>query len=157
MAIYCSWNAMIKSEKMKNNPEILISKIEKAISKNDNESLQTLLEEFELVEMSAKFIPILNRLLLHKNHKKHQFITRCIQDLKSPTSISFIQKALETNFDYLQYTCSEEVVIAKWFSHALAKIGTKEAINLMKFYSKSENEGIKTEMMYRLNKINSYL
>jgi hypothetical protein len=138
---------------MKNNPEILISKIEKAISKNDNESLQSLMEELELVEMSPEFISILNQLLVNKNHKKHQFITRCIQDLKSPTSISFIQKALESNFDYLQYTCSEDIVIAKWFSHALAKIGTTEAINLMKFYTKSENEGIKTEMMYRLNKL----
>jgi pantothenate kinase len=143
----------LNQKKMKNNPEILISKIEKAISNNDNESLQSLSEELELVEMSPEFIPILNQLLVNKNHKKHQFITRCIQDLKSPTSISFIQKALETNFDYLQYTCSEDIVIAKWFSHALAKIGTTEAINLMKFYTKSENEGIKTEMMYRLNKL----
>jgi HEAT repeat protein len=138
---------------MNPTPETILTKIENAIANDDNELLESSIDELEFIELSQEFVPILNQLLLNNNHKKHQFITKSIQDLKSPTSISFIQKALETNFDYLQYTCSEDAVIAKWFSHALSKIGTEEAIDLIKLYSKSKNEGIKAEMLYRLNKL----
>jgi hypothetical protein len=65
-----------------------------------------------------------------------------------------VRKVLENNFDYLQYTCSESSTIAKWFSWLLYSIGTKEAIELMREYSNSEDEGIANEMRYRLKKMN---
>ena len=135
---------------MKNN---LISKIENAISVNNNDQLQYLLDELELININQDYVDILNQLLLNKNHKSHQFISKRIQTLKSPTSIPYIEKVLQSNFDYLQYTCSNDDVIAKWFSHALSEIGTKKAINLIEKYSNSENELIKKEMIYRLSKM----
>ena len=102
----------------------------------------------------TEFVDELNILLLEPNHTTHQAITKAIQDLKNPKSVPYIRKALESNFDYLEYTSSDSEVIAKWFSWALYSIGSKEAIELIKEYTKSNNEGIRKEMMYRLNKVN---
>jgi LL-diaminopimelate aminotransferase len=94
-----------------------------------------------------------NRLVLDTNHKKHQEIVKKIQHLKHPSSVPFLRKALENGFEIYQYTCSDDDVIAKWFSHALAAIGTDEAIQVIKDFSASENELIAKEMQYRLAKI----
>jgi hypothetical protein len=104
-------------------------------------------------ENNEALMGVLNELLINPNHKKHQFITKTIQSLKNPSSISFIKKVLNTGFNYLNYTGSDAEVIAKWFSWALLSIDTKEAIDVMKEFAKSDNEGIKKEMIYRLNKI----
>ena len=100
-----------------------------------------------------QFIDELNILLLDPNHRKHQIITKKIQDLGNPKSIPFIREALKSNFDYLEYTGSDSDAIAKWFSWALFAIGTKEAIAIIKEYTKSDDEGIRNEMVYRLNKV----
>jgi hypothetical protein len=100
------------------------------------------------------FVDLLNRLLINPNHRSHQVIAKTLQDIApSPTTVPFVRKALETNFDYLAYTCSDSDVIAKWFSWLLYSIGTNEAIALMKEYSNSANEGIANEMRYRLSKV----
>ena len=91
--------------------------------------------------------------MLNPNHYKHQYIVRSLQDSANPKSIPFIKKALETNFDYIPYNGSDTGSIAKWFSWALASIGTDEAIDLIREYSHSENEEIREEMSYRLKRI----
>jgi len=95
----------------------------------------------------------LNHLLVMPGHSQHQAVTFEIQKLKSPTSIPYIRTVLESGFDFLSYTCSDDGVIAKWFSHALASIGTPEAIDLIKLYAKSGNAEVAEEMAYRLEKI----
>ena len=102
----------------------------------------------------SNFVDLLNGLLINSNHKSHQLITKNLQDTApSPTTVPFVRKALESNFDYLEYTCSDSDAIAKWFSHLLYAIGTEDAIDLIKEYSNSKNEGIANEMQYRLSKI----
>ncbi|UUM26310.1 hypothetical protein NQU59_11410 [Acinetobacter colistiniresistens] len=65
-----------------------------------------------------------------------------------------IAKVLEQCFKRFKYTASDDDgVITKWFSHALADIGTEEAIALIRQYAQSENEEIAWEMKYRLRKI----
>ena len=91
--------------------------------------------------------------MVNPNHNKHQSITWKIQQIKSPTSVPYIKKVLESNFKFLEYTCSDSATIAKWFSWALYSIGTKEAVEVMKEYSNNKNEGIAHEMRYRLNKL----
>jgi hypothetical protein len=98
-------------------------------------------------------IEMFNRLVLKSGHRKHQAIIFALQQAKNPSSIPFLQKALENGFDIYKYTCSEDATIAKWFSYALYSIGTKEAIQVIKDFSKSENEEIAEEMKYRLAKI----
>lgn len=95
----------------------------------------------------------LNRLLVLPSHKQHQAVTREIQKLRSPTSVPYIQQILENGFGFLGYTSSEDGVIAKWFSHALADIGTPEAIDLIRQHAQSSNEEVAEEMAYRLEKI----
>jgi hypothetical protein len=96
---------------------------------------------------------VFNDLLISPSHHCHQVIAKALQDIASPSTIPFVRKALESNFDYLAYTCSDDEVIAKWFSHLLFSIGTDEAIALIEEYSHSENRGISKEMCYRLKQL----
>lgn len=131
------------------------AKVREAIKNGDLEELDDAIFEMLYSGENTKNVDILNELLLVQFHHHHQAITKALQDIKSPSSIPFIKKVLESNFDYLEYTCSESDAIAKWFSWALYCIGTQEAIDLMKEYANSEDEGIREEMRYRLNKLDS--
>lgn len=95
----------------------------------------------------------LNNLLMMPGHKLHQEVTREIQLLKSASSAPFIRKVLQGGFAFLEYTGSEDEVIAKWFSHALADIDTPDAIDVIEEFSHSTNVGIAKEMTYRLAQI----
>lgn len=136
------------------NIDFTKKELENAITSKNEEKIDRAISLIWFHENQENFINELNLLLLNSNHRSHQLITKIIQDLANPISIPFIRKVLESNFDYLEYTCSEHEVIAKWFSWALFSIGTKEAINLIEEFSKSEDEGIRKEMVYRLNKVN---
>lgn len=127
--------------------------LREAIKSKDEEKIERAINLMWFYKDYEQFIDELNILLLEPNHWTHQMIAKTIQDLKNPKSIPFIRKALESNFDYLEYTCSESNVIAKWFSWALFSIGTNEAINLIEEYTKSDDEGIRNEMIYRLDKV----
>lgn len=133
----------------------IISEIKSAIEKKDSDDLDYAITLLLWADDHSKFVDVLNELLLVSFHLHHQEITRILQDVKSPSSIPFIRKVLESNFEYLEYTCSESNAIAKWFSWALYCIGTEEAIDLMKEYANSKDEGIREEMLYRLDKIES--
>lgn len=99
---------------------------------------------------------ILNTLLLIPGHSFHQEVAREIQQLGHPSSISIIDKILSDGFGIFEYTCSEDAVIAKWFSHALADIGTNEAIQVIQKYASSSNQGVANEMQYRLKRMRDY-
>lgn len=105
----------------------------------------------------AAFTDLLNELLVDPNHHRHQAIAKTLQDIKSPSTIPFVEKALATHFDYLNYTCSDSDVITKWFSWLLFEISTPEAFALMKRYTDDPDEGIRKEMQYRLAKVKSGL
>jgi HEAT repeat protein len=98
-------------------------------------------------------VALLNELLITPGHTQHQLIAKILQDVKSPSTVPFVRKALESNFDYLEYTCSDSEAIAKWFSWLLLSIGTEDAVNLIKEYTQSTDEGIRKEMIYRLSKM----
>lgn len=127
--------------------------LREAIESKEEESIGRAINLMWFYKDYEQFIDELNILLLEPNHRTHQMIAKTIQDLKNPKSVPFIRRALESNFDYLEYTCSESNVIAKWFSWALFSIGTNEAINLIEEYTKSDDEGIRNEMIYRLDKV----
>jgi hypothetical protein len=128
--------------------------IEKSV-RNSIETNINLDEASILVQLANydDFTELKNKLLIIPGHREHQSITKDLQDIGDPSSIPFIEQILENGFDYLSYTCSEDAVIAKWFSYALWSIGTPEAIALIEKYSKSSNEGIREEMLYRLKRI----
>lgn len=127
--------------------------IEVALESNNENLTTAACAIYSYFKEKKKLEKYLNQLIINPNHCSHQSLVKHLQDdLKYPSSVQYIRKALESNFDYLQYTGSEDRVIAKWFSHALHSIGTKDAIELMKEYSNSANHQIKDEMRYRLLK-----
>lgn len=133
--------------------EKVISEVITAMKAGIAEDLDLAIELLFFYEDLSAFLDLLNDLLIFPGHHFHQNICFKLQKLKNPLSIPFIRKALASNFDYLQYTCSEDAVIAKWFSHALWNIGTPDSIAMIEEFSESENEGIREEMRYRLKRI----
>jgi hypothetical protein len=139
---------------IKNDIDFVRTEMKNAIATSDPDKIQMTLALIWLSGDISKFVDILNELLINQNHRSHQQIAKKLQDnAPSPTTVPFVRKALETKFEYLEYTYSESNVIAKWFSWLLYSIGTPEAIDLMKEYSNSTDEGIANEMRYRLLKI----
>lgn len=131
----------------------ILSEMATAIGGSDWEASYTLLAMARAIENPEVKADVLNGLLVMHGHELHQEVTMEIQRLKSPSSVSYIRSVLGGGFDFLAYTSSEDEVIAKWFSHALAKIGTPEAIEVIKEFSVAGNAGIAEEMRYRLGKL----
>lgn len=139
---------------LKSDNDFIRTEMKAAIQSADTDRIQMTIPLIWFSEDISNFIDLLNELLINPNHRSHQVIAKNLQDdAPSPTTVPFVRKALETNFDYLEYTCSDSDAIAKWFSWLLYSIGTDEATNLMKEYSNSTDEGIANEMRYRLNKV----
>ena len=136
-----------------NEPQFVSLAIKDAIKNRSDDDLRMAMLLIWLSKNYLGFIDVLNELLINPNHIRHQEIVMILQHVKSPSTVPFAKKALETNFDYLQYTCSDSDAIAKWFSHLLASIGTPEAIALIEEYSNSPEDGVRNEMLYRLWKM----
>ena len=139
---------------IKNDTHFVRTEVKNAIATSDPDEIQKTLALIWLSDDISKYVDILNELLINPNHRSHQQIAKTLQDeAPSATTVAFVRKALESKFDYLEYTCSDSDAIAKWFSWLLYSIGTTEAIDLMKEYSNSSDEGIRNEMLYRLKKV----
>lgn len=131
----------------------LIDLFHTAIQENDEDTAELLIGVvFRLDNQSIK-VAALNEFLLRDGHFSHQVITKKLQDIGHSSSVAIIAKILEQDFKRFEYTASDDGVIAKWFSHALADIGTDEAFELLRKYAKSENKEIANEMQYRLRRI----
>jgi hypothetical protein len=138
---------------VRKNKAFVISEITNALTSKANKDLDLYINLIWLSGNCSDFTLTLNELLLSTQHRHHQFVAKCIQGNRDPSSIPYIDKALAKGFKHLDYTCSEPQVITKWFSWALYSIGTTEAIAIIKKYAASNNEGIKSEMTYRLSKM----
>jgi hypothetical protein len=136
------------------NDEIEI-KVRKAVEKSSLEELDIAVAELLQSKNILSHSDLLNELLLITFHRQHQYIARTIQDYKILSSVPFMDKVLESKFAGIPYTGSDSDSMAKWFSWALYSIGTKEAIEVMKEHANSTDEGIREEMRYRLNKLDS--
>jgi hypothetical protein len=130
-------------------------KVRKAIEKADLEKLDEAISELLEVENISNYVNLLNDLLLVTFHRQHQYIARAIQDLETASSVPFIDRVLESKFEGIPYTGSDSDSMAKWFSWALYCIGTDEAIGVIRKHTNSEDEGIRKEMQYRLDRIES--
>ncbi|RTQ51500.1 hypothetical protein EJV47_06780 [Hymenobacter gummosus] len=129
------------------------AEVRAAMGQSDPDELDLALNLLWLYNDDAQFIDLLNLLLLVPHHWSHQVVARTLQDVASPSSIPFIRAALESTFDYLEYTASEPGVIAKWFSWALCSIGTPEAIQTIRDFTTRGRKGVRREMRYRLQQM----
>lgn len=130
-------------------------KVKEAIKKGNSEKLDVVIEELLQEQNISNYVNLLNDLLLVNFHSKHQYIAMAIQNLKSPSSVPIIDKVLKSKFEAIPYIGSDSYSMAKWFSWALYCIGNEEAIKVIKKHTNSEDEGIREEMLYRLEKVNS--
>jgi hypothetical protein len=133
--------------------EEIETKLSEAIKKGNLEELDIAVSDLLQSENISDYIDLLNELLLVTFHRQHQYIAKKIQNLKTSSSVPFIDKVLESKFEGIPYTGSDSDSMAKWFSWALYSIGTEDAIEVIKKHTNSEDEGIREEMRYRLDKI----
>lgn len=91
-------------------------------------------------------------LLLLTDHLEHEEIIRFLQDAADPYAINFLKKAvfLKPQLKYLDY--DDYGAYYKKIFWALQEIGTKEAIEVIKEFTMSEDSIIKKEATYRLSK-----
>lgn len=133
--------------------EYVSAEINAAIDQPEREELNHAIRLLWVFTEHEEVLDVLHRLLLTPHHYHHQYITKSLQNIGSPSSLPFIRTVLESDFGYLKYTASEPEVIAKWFSWALRSIGTPEAIQTIRDFAQSTNKGIRREMRYRLRKM----
>lgn len=93
------------------------------------------------------------KLLNIQSHGLHQQILRYVQDHKMAEAIPAIKLMLENGLSNFNHRTSEPDVIAKWISWALVGIGTKESIDLIVHFAKSDDRVISQAMQYRLERI----
>jgi hypothetical protein len=67
--------------------------------------------------------------------------------------VAVVREALAMGFGHLDYTGSEDAVIAKWHSWVLSSIGTNEAILLLREHAKSSHIRMAQAMTYRLSRM----
>lgn len=126
--------------------------LEIANTKNSDE-VEDLLTILWAFDNPKEEIEILNKLLIAPWHKRHEDIIHAIQQIKNPESIPFIKKAIQQKFQYLiDYGTGERQFINQ-SGHALASIGTQEALDVIYELSKSTDFVLKDEMLYRISKI----
>jgi HEAT repeat protein len=130
-------------------------KVKQSIKERNLEELDDVVSELLQLENISSHVDLLNELLLINFHRQHQYIAKTIQSLKTPSSVPFIKKVLESKFKEIPYTGSDSYGMAKWFSWALYCIGTKEAVEVLKEHANSKDKGIRDEMRYRLKKLRS--
>lgn len=71
-------------------------KVRESIKKGNLEELDDAVSEMIQSENISNYVDLLNDLLLVPFHYQHQYITRVIQDLKTPSSVPFISEVLES-------------------------------------------------------------
>lgn len=92
-------------------------------------------------------------LLNIQGHGLHQVILRNFQDRKFEKAVPHIEKMLGAGLASFKHRNSEPDAIASWVSHALASIGTRDAISVIEKYCDSTDPYIAKEMQYRLSKL----
>lgn len=141
--------------------DYLVEQCELAIAAGDRDRLEILLSLARWDGVNPLAVEALNRLLLLRGHTKHQEIVRDLQSAADPSSVPFLRRAIDEGFDSMvDYNGSGPGPVAKWFSHAFANIGTREAIEALRHYQRSHPEPeVRDEMTYRLRKLyrGSYL
>ncbi|MCU4577021.1 hypothetical protein KTJ34_06225 [Acinetobacter courvalinii] len=136
-----------------NKVTYLLEIFERGVQQNETDTLEFVVDVAFKIENLEIRASALNHLLLLDGHDQHQMITKELQGLAHPSSVAIIARILEQDFKRFEYTASDDGVIAKWFSHALADIGTLDAMAVLKRYAQSQNQDIAQEMQYRLRKI----
>jgi hypothetical protein len=123
-----------------------------AIDRGDSEAINEILDPPEGPPVDLDLVPVdlLNKLLVRPGHRFHQLAARALQRTGDGSTVPYVRAVLDRGFDFLAYTGSDDVVIAKWLSWLLSDIGTPDAVAALHEYADSPNEEIAEAMRYRL-------
>jgi len=117
---------------------------EKLFLNHDFTFIEVLFKLASWFEVGEVFLPYYNRLLVESWHFSHEWVIEKIQSYKSPSSIDFIAKALNSmNFNYLEQHDTDYPSFIRKCMWVLAEINTEESIALLKSYLENENPVIK--------------
>ena len=125
----------------------VVSAVRAALVDGEGPVLEELLERLALQTLP---VSLLNELLVSVVHHQHQRVAFALQKAGDPSTAPYAARALAMGFSHLQYTASDDDVIAKWYSWLLAGIGTPQAIAVLRQYASSDNEQVAAAMKYRL-------
>jgi hypothetical protein len=137
-----------------NDIDFIRTEIKVAMESGDPFRLDMTLQLIWFLPDITSLVDLFNQLLIMPGHKYHQEIARRLQfKAPIPTTVPYVRKVFESDFEYLAYTGSDSPAITSWFSHLLAAIGNAEAINLIRELSHSTDEGVAEGMRYRLKRL----
>jgi hypothetical protein len=131
----------------------ILAELQTAIANGDNDRVYLLVDVALALNDDGR-VDLMNEMLLIKGHRRHQEIVKEIQSLANASSVPYLRRAFEEHLDYMaDYNGSGTGVVAKWFSHALFRIGTQEALQLLTAWSTHPDGEVRDEMLYRLSKL----
>ena len=137
-----------------NDIDFIRTEIKSAIESGSPFRLNMTLQLIWFLPDITSLVDLFNQLLIIPGHTYHQEIAKRLQDkAPSPTTVPYIRKVFESDFQYMAYTGSDSIAITSWFSHLLAAIGNEEAIHLKRELSHSTNEGVAEGMRHRLKRL----
>jgi hypothetical protein len=93
--------------------------------------------------LQPEFVNYYNQFLIEKWHHNHEDILTILASIKSKTSVPYIDAAIKSEFKYLNLSDTNHASFIRKCMWALADINTKESIELLKNYLKSENPVIR--------------
>ena len=113
---------------------------EKLCSNHDFTFIEVLFNLASWFEVGEVFLPYYNRLLVESWHFSHEWVLDNIQSYKSPSSIDYIAKAIDSlNVNYLEQHDTDYPSFIRKCMWTLADINTTESIELLRSYLGSEN------------------
>lgn len=136
--------------------EYSIEMMKSSLAKEDATLLEYAIYLTYIYEEHLKdYVYLLNRLLICGWHYSHEDIAWQLQQAKSPTSIKYLYDTVYAKYDYLDY--DEAYALAVKCIWGLGDIRTEEAIERLKILTSSENEIIKKNALYQIERINNEL
>jgi len=118
----------------------IISNLQKAFKDESPEDIENILLLYFNIndfKFDTSHIQLLCDILLEKWHHSHEDLAMILQKLKDPKSISFLEKAMYLNLEYLEYNDGESLI--RKCAYALGDINSKESWNVINSLSKSDN------------------
>ena len=136
------------------NPDYVFKLIDQARDKRDAEAMEYISGLFVFFK-KEELLDVSNILITEDWHKEHEDIIGTLQACKDPSSIKPIVTSVNNNYQHLRDAC-DIGSFAKKCSWALYSIGTEEAFNAIEELSKSKDEEVKEQMIYRLKRIREH-
>lgn len=160
------FNNKISQEELRNTLECsapqfqmkLKEELEHTIVNQDGERLEYLIYSLFLAEKNIQlnfYVDLLNKLIICKWHQQHENIAMLLQEIHSPSSVTYLQKAIYLRPQYLEW--DDNYAFAVKCIWALGEIKNSEAEKVLEQLSKESNTIIAQNARKQLGKNKFYL